>query len=122
MDVTSIRVGYGRTFSTGNFESIRLDCEIEVRPSDGEDLGGVRKAAEVMAEESVRDRYLAYLQRQKERAGVVINPPVADPPFQAKVKQSQEGPSIVKPPAQGGAGTAVKSPGDDPNSIESRGY
>lgn len=60
--ITKITVSYARTFNLGNFENLRLSCELTAELEPGDDECGTTPLLQADAREQVRAEYERYME------------------------------------------------------------
>jgi hypothetical protein len=84
--VTKISLRYGRTCNLGNFESVKVECEIEAELEEGDDQVAIRKTLHEQVKADVREQLLPLARVRMEQVAEIIQGLPAD--LQAAVKAS----------------------------------
>jgi len=84
--VTKISLRYGRTVNLGNFESVKVECEIEAEIEEGDDPASARKVLHEQVKADVREQLLPLAKLRMEQVNEIISSLPAD--LQAAVKAS----------------------------------
>lgn len=105
MRVREVSVTYERKINTGNYSSATIGIGLLADLDEAESPEDAVKALQVKARGLAKEEAMRLLKpaNGQQAAAEGAPPAVSDPAFREKVEQSQQGPSIVKPPAPQGA-------------------